>query len=179
MFPADHLAIAAVETPHAAAGADIDVVKALRLKLLRAANVVNVVGVAPVDQNVAGLEFRHEFMDHLIDHSGRHHQPDRARLLQSLHEVVERVRARGAFAGKLLHAFRAAVIHDTSVAIFLKPPHHIGTHTPQTDHSQLHSVCSPESNCKKKIPARRKIAYKACVTAFASAFNPDFRFFPR
>jgi hypothetical protein len=37
------------------------------------------------------------------------------------------------------------------MAIFLESPHHVGAHSPQTDHSELHSVCSSEPNCEKKI----------------------------
>ena len=32
----------------------------------------------------------------------------------------------------------------------------VGTHPPQTDHSELHSVCSCKSNCEKKIAERAK-----------------------
>src|SRR4051812_39614501 len=47
----DHHAIAALEAPDAAAGADIDIVDGLRRQLRGAADVVNVVGVAAIDQD--------------------------------------------------------------------------------------------------------------------------------
>ena len=53
---ADHLAEAALQSPYAAAGAGIDVVDALGAQRLGAAEVVDVVGVAAVDQDVARLE---------------------------------------------------------------------------------------------------------------------------
>ena len=50
---ADHHAIAALQAPHAAAGADIDVMDPLGVQLLGAANVVDVIGIAAVNQDVA------------------------------------------------------------------------------------------------------------------------------
>src|SRR5438552_28110 len=49
---ADHLAVAALQAPDAAAGADIDIMQALRLQLGGAADVVDVVRVAAVDDDV-------------------------------------------------------------------------------------------------------------------------------
>ena len=53
---ADHLAEAALQSPDAAAGAGIDVVDAPWPQRLGAADVVDVVGVAAVDDDVARLE---------------------------------------------------------------------------------------------------------------------------
>ena len=58
VFAADHHAVAAFETPHAAAGADVDVVNLLRGEVFGAADVVDVVGVAAVDEDVARLQQR-------------------------------------------------------------------------------------------------------------------------
>jgi len=38
----------------------------------------------------------------------------------------------------------------------LQASNHVGAHPPQTDHSELHSVCSRKSNCEKKIAERAK-----------------------
>ena len=46
--------------------------------------------------------------------------------------------AGGAFAGKLLHGVRAAIVDDAFVAILLQAPHHVGAHSAQTDHAELH-----------------------------------------
>src|SRR5260221_581972 len=97
VFAADHLAVAALQSPHAAAGANIDVVNALGLQLFGAANVVDVVGVAAVDQNVASGEFRDQFTDRSIDHGRGNHQPDGARLLQFLHAIINSADAGGTF----------------------------------------------------------------------------------
>src|SRR5262245_15267216 len=57
VFAADHLAVAALEPPYAATGADIDIMNAFWLELLGATDVVDVIGVAAVDEDVAGFQF--------------------------------------------------------------------------------------------------------------------------
>ena len=86
---ADHHAVAALQAPHAAAGADVDIVDLFGCELLGAADVVHVVGVAAVDQDVAWLQVRHHLMDGLVNDSRRHHEPDRARRVEFLHQVAE------------------------------------------------------------------------------------------
>src|SRR5262249_31713859 len=49
---ADHQAIPAVQSPHAAARANVHVMDALPAQLLRAADVVDVVGVSAIDEDV-------------------------------------------------------------------------------------------------------------------------------
>ncbi len=56
LFAADHHAVAALEAPDAAAGAYVHVVNLFRGEFLGAADVVYVIGIAAVDQNVAGFE---------------------------------------------------------------------------------------------------------------------------
>ena len=58
LLAADHHAVPAFEPPHAAAGADIDIVNLLRREFFRAADVVDVVGIAAVDEDVARFEMR-------------------------------------------------------------------------------------------------------------------------
>src|SRR5712675_2132201 len=48
IFAANHLAVAALQAPHAAAGANINIVNALCRKLLGAANIIDVIGVATI-----------------------------------------------------------------------------------------------------------------------------------
>ena len=55
---ADHHAVAALESPYAAAGADVDVPDAARLECGRARHVVAVEAVAAVDHHVARFERR-------------------------------------------------------------------------------------------------------------------------
>jgi hypothetical protein len=49
---------------------------------LRAADVVVIVRVAPVDDRVIGGEQRRELFEGGVDEGGWHHDPDRARRLQ-------------------------------------------------------------------------------------------------
>ena len=59
--PADHQAVAALQAPHAAAGAAVDVVDLPAGGDLRAVDVVAVGGVAAVDDRVAGLQQFQQF----------------------------------------------------------------------------------------------------------------------
>src|SRR6476660_5320085 len=53
---ADHHAVAALETPHATAGADIYIVDPLLRQFLGTPDVIDVIGVAAVNQSVADFE---------------------------------------------------------------------------------------------------------------------------
>src|SRR5262245_44351879 len=55
VLAADHHAVPALQAPDAAARAHVDVVNAFRRELLRPADIVDVVGIAAVDQDVAAL----------------------------------------------------------------------------------------------------------------------------
>src|SRR5277367_5079594 len=57
ILAANHLAVAPLEAPDAAAGANVAIVEALGGELFGAANVVYVVGIAAVDDDIAGIEF--------------------------------------------------------------------------------------------------------------------------
>ena len=87
---ANHHAVTPLQPPDTAAGADINVMDALGCEFLGATNVVNVVRIAAVNQDVASLQIRHDVGDGLVDHCCRHHQPDRARLLQLARHVLQR-----------------------------------------------------------------------------------------
>jgi hypothetical protein len=56
VFAADHLAVAALKSPDAAAGADVHVVQPFRREFFCAANVVNIVGISTVDNDIADVE---------------------------------------------------------------------------------------------------------------------------
>ena len=57
-IPADHEAVATIQTSHPAAGADIQIMHASLLQFAGPANIVDVIGVAAVDEDIAGLEMR-------------------------------------------------------------------------------------------------------------------------
>src|SRR5882762_443681 len=149
VFAADHLAIAALESPNAAARADIHIVNAFRREFLGAANVVDVVGVAAVDDDVAGLKLRSQVVQRGVDDAGGHHEPDSARLREFLYEIVERRRTYRTFRAELLHGIGAAVEDNALVTIFLQAAHHVGAHPAETDHAELHSFAPvPKLGCR-------------------------------
>ena len=93
LVAADHHAIAALDAPDAAAGADVDVVDARCLQRLAAADVVLLEGVAAVDDDVAGLHQLGQRVDRRLgDLAGRQHHPDGARRLELADEILQRSR---------------------------------------------------------------------------------------
>ena len=69
----DHHAVTPFEAPHAAAGANIDIMNRARREVLRTANVVNIVRVAPVDENVSRVDVRQQITNGPVHHcSGDH-----------------------------------------------------------------------------------------------------------
>src|SRR5207302_7610557 len=64
--PANHHAVTAFQAPDTAAGADINVVNAALAQFLRAAHVIFVIGVAAVNDDVAGLEALRQSIDGLL-----------------------------------------------------------------------------------------------------------------
>src|SRR5262249_43818073 len=103
-----------------------------------ALDVVAVVRVATVDDDVAGLETRHELLGRRFDESSGNHDPHRSRLLELRAEVAERVRTDRALALELFHHRGLAAVTHTLVPIANQPPHQVGTHPAETDHSKLH-----------------------------------------
>ena len=140
---ADHHAIAALQAPDAAAGADVDVVDALGRQLLGPADVVDVIGVAAVDQDVAALQMGQQIGDGFVHHADRHHQPDRARLRQAPRELRQRSAADSPLLHELRHSLRGHVEHRALMAALQQAPHHVRSHPAEADHSQLHGVSPP------------------------------------
>jgi len=77
-FAADHHAVAAFQAPYPATGADVHVMNSPGRKLPGAAEVVHIIGIAPVDEDVTPGQQRQQFGDGLIHHGGGHHQPNGA-----------------------------------------------------------------------------------------------------
>ena len=146
VIPADHHAVAAVETPDAAARPAVDVVDPLVLELLGAVNIIDIIGVAPVDQDVILLEQRPEFGQHLVDHAGRDHHPDGARLLELVNEVLQGSGPGRPIPLELVDRFGVGVENHALVPTLDQAADHVGSHPPQTDHPELHR----EAPSKKK-----------------------------
>src|SRR5215212_4040755 len=138
LLTADHLAVTAIESPNTAARSHVDVMNTSIAQLASATNVVNVIGVAAVDDYVARTHESEELIDNGVYQRRRDHQPDCARLLELRDEVVERLGADCALVHDRLHRFRAAVVNNTLVAAAQKAPHHVGAHAAEANHSDLH-----------------------------------------
>jgi hypothetical protein len=87
---ADHQAVAAFSSPDAAAGADVDIVNAAPGELFRAPDVIDVIGIAAVDEDVTGRKMRQQVGYGAVDDSCRDHQPDGPRRRELLHQIRER-----------------------------------------------------------------------------------------
>jgi hypothetical protein len=102
------------------------------------AEVVDVVRVPAVDHDVAGLEHVGDGADRLRgDLAGRNHDPDRARRLELLGELLERTRALRAARLDRGHRVGMDVVADAAVPVLEQPPDEPGAHAPEADHSEL------------------------------------------
>ena len=138
---ADHHAVAALQPPHAAAGADIDVVDALGRQFLGAPDVVDVIRIAAVDEDVAGLEQRQRC---------RRSSCPRPRPAPSARpRAASRAWPRNPRATSLRSPCPATssctAFGDMSKTthwwpFFDQPAHHVGAHAAQSDHSELHDA---------------------------------------
>ena len=68
-----HHAVASLESPHATAGANINVVDLLRRKFLCATNVVNVIRIPAVDQDVPCFEEGQKISNGLVHYCRGNH----------------------------------------------------------------------------------------------------------
>ncbi len=115
---ADHQAVAALEAPDAAAGAHVDVVDALGGEFFGAADVVDVVGVAAVDEDVAGFEMRDDLGDGVVDGCGGDHEPDGAGFGEFAEQVFDgRGGGEDFLCGHLLDDLRGTIEADALVAV--------------------------------------------------------------
>src|ERR1019366_2157164 len=135
---ADHHAVPALQTPHAAAGTDVHVVYALGCERLCPADIVDVVGIAPVDEDVTGFKIGDDSGDGFVNHGRRDHQPNGARLAKLAREIFQRRGTYSLFLHQLFHRLGEHIENHAFVARFHEPPHHVGAHSSQTYHSQLH-----------------------------------------
>jgi hypothetical protein len=101
-------------------------------------DVVLVERVSSIDDDVALAEERDDLVEGGVDEGSGDHDPDRARLLQFCHEVLERVSGDGTVLRQILRRFRVQVEDDTLMAAAQKAPHHVRAHSSQSDHSEFH-----------------------------------------
>jgi hypothetical protein len=113
---ADHQAVAALDAPHAAGSAGIEVVDAALAQRRGATHVVLEVGVAAVDDRVAGLQARGELVhDALGRRAGGNHDPRRARASRRATNSSSDALPAAPSAARPATASAAAVVHDTGV----------------------------------------------------------------
>src|SRR6266566_5188830 len=139
---ADHLTIAPLEAPDAAAGADVAIMDALGGKLLGTSDVVDVIGISAIDDDVVFFELTDQIVKRGIHHCCRNHEPDRAGLLEFLDEIVEGTRAGRAFTRKVLHCVGAEIAHNALETVLLQTPIPVGAPSSVSEHVVLHRVCS-------------------------------------
>src|SRR2546425_8771361 len=148
---ADHQAVPALPSPDAAAGSDVYIADALLAELLPAADIVDVVGIAAVDEDVPRRQMRQKVIDGRVHDRRWNHQPDGPRRLQLLHEIRDRRGPDGLRPSQLLDRFRRPVEDHALVVAREKPLDHVGAHAAESDHSELHhrllcrSVCASSS----------------------------------
>ena len=136
---ADHHAIAALKPPHAAARAHVHIIYALGQEFVGAADVVDVVQELPPSMIVSPASSTGaRSADRLVDDCRGHHEPESPGLFQLLHKICKGRAADRLLVDKLLDRLWRHVENDAFVAVSQEPPHHVGAHSPQSDHSKLH-----------------------------------------
>ena len=137
-FTPDHHAVAALESPHAAACPHVDVMDSSGLQGRGPLDVVVIVRVAAVDQDVSRLEPAGKLLDHLFDDRRRHHQPHGTRRLQLADEFLQAAGTLRPLPDQGGGRLGMHVVNDAFLPVALQTPNHVGAHPTQTDHAELH-----------------------------------------
>ena len=138
---ADHEAVALLEAPDTAGGADVDELIALGGGCGVAALRVFVVGVATVDEGVAGLHEGFEGGDGLVDGiAGRDHDPDGARRAEVADHLLEGRDPERAGCGETRDGVVVEVEADDLVAREAKTLRHVEAHLAKSDDAQFHVI---------------------------------------
>src|SRR5699024_5213959 len=134
---ADHDAVAVLAPPHPTADPDVEVADAPTGELVGTFTVVDVVGIATLDDQVPFVEKVVQLVDGRAGlFSGGNHHPHRAGCFQAFHERNEPVDI--ALVG-------GHVVTDDLVPLLTQTCGHVAAHLAKTDHSELHGspVSSP------------------------------------
>ena len=140
VLSADHQAVAPLQTPDAPAGPAVDEMDPLRCQALRVGDVVAVVRVAPVDDGVVGCEMGYQVVDDLVHDRRRDHDPDVARDFELGAEIGHVLRTDGAFGDQRRDGGGVSIIDDTPVSGAHEAEHHVGAHSAEADHCELHEA---------------------------------------
>ena len=136
----DHQAVAAFETPHPATGPAVDVVDPLGGQLLGTMEIVAVVRVAAVDHDVIGIEQFGQLVDGALHVPGRDHDPHGPRRPEGRHELLERRRPDSPLRLEFGDGGGIHVVDDAPMPVRHQAADEVRSHSPQTDHSELHRV---------------------------------------
>src|SRR5439155_1465836 len=158
---ADHEAVAALETEHAAARAAVHVVGPAAGEPGRAVDVVTVEGVPAVDDDVAALEAWDERLGRRVDAARRYHEPDDPWLRELLDEGVQRRRAARTLTHERLHGGCRYVVHHAGVPAADETTHHVRSHATQPDHADLH--CCLLSSVPAARPCSTSRVWRATI----------------
>ena len=113
-----------------------------RLQIPGPPDVVDVVGVPPIDDGVVGLHPRGQVLQCAVHDGGRHHQPRGARLRERGRKFIERGGADGALLDQPVHRLAVSVVDDAVMSPAYQAADHIGAHPAESDHAELHTIHS-------------------------------------
>src|SRR5580692_1086017 len=74
--PSDHETVAPLQSPDTATGSDVHILDPLGREFSAAANVIDVIRIAAIDQNVAGLQVWGKLGNRIVHKPSRYHQPN-------------------------------------------------------------------------------------------------------
>jgi hypothetical protein len=164
LLAAGHQAVADLEPPDAAGDADVDEVDPALGGGGEAPLRVAEVGVAAVDDRVAGSgELEQLAEGRLRDLAGRHHRPEDARRVELVAQLGERPRRR---------------LHDRVVRLHLDPVllealRHVAAHAAEADHPELHRYRSSMVTRATRRPRSRRDSKSPAAWARISRANPN------
>src|SRR3954470_7111781 len=135
----NHHAVAAVDSPNSAAGADVDVMDALALKLFCAADVIFEVRITAVNDCISRLQILRNSLNCRLGRSpSGNHGPYCAGRVELGDEIPDRKRSDRPFPTESFDRFRASIGTDYRMPAAHEAARHVSTHAPETNHSQLH-----------------------------------------
>src|SRR5262245_26134684 len=154
LLAANHHAVTALQSPDATTRAHVHIVDALRREFLGAPQIVNVIGIATVDEDIVALKMGQEIRDRVVHDRCGNHQPDHPWLRELRDKVHERGGPHRLFLDQLVHDVRRPVEDHTLMTSLEKPPCHIRTHASKTNHADLHSVFLLRNRCEDSYTSR-------------------------
>ena len=167
---ADHRAVAVLEAPDAAGDARVhEVDAALREQRVAALRVLEV-GVAAIDDGVAGREERRELLHRRLGRvAGRHHEPDDARARPASPRPPRASRRQSSPSAMIcLRLVERAIPGHHVMAGAVEPSRHVGAHAAEPGQDQVHVT---RSRALRRSAGPRP-SWRASSKARASSSRP-------